>query len=114
MKSLNKFEIWLANLDPGRGTDPGKTRPVIIVQTDFLNEVFHPSTLVCPLTSQIKQGAEPLRIDVHHPALDQKSQVMVDQIRAIDNRRLLRSIGMLSESEARQLNDYLKLVLDLG
>ena len=114
MKSLNKFEIWLANLDPGRGTEPGKTRPVVIVQTDFLNRISHPSTLVCPLTSQTRRNAEPLRIDVQHSALDQPSQVMVDQIRAIDNRRLIKYIGMLSESEATQLDDYLKLVLDLN
>ncbi|MFN2423284.1 MAG: type II toxin-antitoxin system PemK/MazF family toxin, partial [Cryomorphaceae bacterium] len=40
---VKKFEIWLANLDPRMGTEAGKTRPVVVVQTDLLNRV-HPST----------------------------------------------------------------------
>jgi hypothetical protein len=38
---IKKYEIWLANLDPRIGTEPGKTRPVLIVQTDILNKI-HP------------------------------------------------------------------------
>ena len=42
-----QYEIWLADLNPRMGTEPGKTRPVVIIQTDLLNDV-HPSTIVCP------------------------------------------------------------------
>ena len=44
-------EIWLANLNPRRGTEPGKTRPVLIVQAQSLLDAVHPSTLVIPLTT---------------------------------------------------------------
>jgi len=44
-------EIWLANLNPRRGTEPGKTRPVVFVQAQALLDAEHPWTLVVPLTT---------------------------------------------------------------
>jgi len=57
-------EIWLANLNPGRGTEPGKTRPVLLVQSQALLDANHPSTLIIPLTTNLVEDAEPLRIRV--------------------------------------------------
>ena len=57
-------EVWLANLNPRRGTEPGKTRPVLIVQAQALNDAGHPSTLIVPLTTNLIDEAEPLRIRV--------------------------------------------------
>ena len=82
-------EIWLANLDPPHGTEPGMTRPVLIVQAQALLEADHPSTLIIPLTTNVSPDAEPLR--VHVPAagrLRHASDLLIDQIRAIDNRRI--------------------------
>ncbi|RLD88235.1 MAG: type II toxin-antitoxin system PemK/MazF family toxin, partial [Bacteroidetes bacterium] len=45
---IRQYDIWLADLNPRLGTEPGKTRPVLVVQTNLLNQVFHPSTLICP------------------------------------------------------------------
>ena len=53
-------EIWLADLNPRRGTEPGKTRPVLIVQAQALLEAEHPSTLVIPLTTRLVEDAEPM------------------------------------------------------
>lgn len=89
MLTLNHGEVWLANLNPGHGTEPGKTRPVLIVQSQALLDVGHPSTLVLPLTTRLIEGAEPLRLRL--PAqdqLEQDSDVLVDQLRAVNNRRL--------------------------
>ena len=55
-------EIWLANLNPQRGTEPGKTRPVLIIQSQTLLDVGHPSTLIIPLTTHLVEDAAPLRI----------------------------------------------------
>ena len=57
-------EIWLADLNPRRGTDPGKTRPVLIVQAQALLDAEHPSTLVVPLTTRLIEAAEPLRVRI--------------------------------------------------
>lgn len=46
---IKQFEIWMADLIPQIGTEPGKTRPVLVIQTNLLNKIPHPSTIVCPI-----------------------------------------------------------------
>lgn len=83
-------EIWLANLNPGKGTEPSKIRPVLIVQGQALLDARHPSTLIVPLTTQLMDEAEPLRIRVKSQGLlECDSDLLIDQLRAIDNRRLI-------------------------
>ena len=60
----SRGEIWLANLNPGRGTEPGKVRPVLLLQNQALLDAEHPSTLVIPLTTNLVDDAEPLRLRV--------------------------------------------------
>jgi mRNA interferase MazF len=86
----NHDEIWLANLNPGRGTEPGKVRPVLILQNQALLDADHPSTLVVPLTTNLTDDAEPLRLRVvAEGELEKDSDLLVDQLRAIDNKRLI-------------------------
>ena len=83
-------EIWLANLNPGRGTEPGKVRPVVLLQNQALLDAGHPSTLIVPLTTNLVDDAEPLRLRVlAGSGLDRDSDLLVDQVRAIDNKRLV-------------------------
>ena len=83
-------EIWLANLNPGRGKEPGKVRPVLIVQGQALLDAKHPSTLIVPMTTQLTEDAEPLRLRVvAQGRLTADSDLLIDQLRAIDNRRLI-------------------------
>ncbi len=109
-------EIWLANLDPRRGTEPGKTRPVLIVQSPALLNADHPSTLVVPLTTNLVDDADPLRVRI--PAsggLRRESDLVIDQLRAIDNRRLIRGpIVRLPHSLMTRVGQALLEVLDLA
>lgn len=83
-------EIWLANLNPGRGTEPGKVRPVLLLQNQALLDAGHPSTLIVPLTTNLVDDAEPLRLRVlAGSGLEKDSDLLVDQLRAIDNKRLI-------------------------
>src|SRR5437762_2828341 len=108
----NRSEVWLANLDPPRGTEPGKTRPVLIVQAQALLDVDHPSTLVVPLTTQLVDAAEPLRFRIPASgALKKDSDALIDQVRAIDNRRLVH--GPLSRLQPRQLAVVGQALLDV-
>lgn len=91
--------IWLANMNPGRGTEPGKIRPVLLVQNQALLDAGHLSTLILPLTTRLVDDAEPLRFRIAvQPGLDKDSDVLVDQLRAIDNKRLLQ--GPLLQCDA--------------
>jgi mRNA interferase MazF len=88
---LNRGEIWLADLNPHHGTEPGKTRPVLIVQSQALLDAGHPSTYISPLTTKLVEDAEPLRIRLSASVgLTRDSDLLIDQLRAVDNRRLVR------------------------
>jgi mRNA interferase MazF len=109
---IKQYDIWLANLNPGKGTEPGKTRPVVIVQTDLLNDT-HLSTIVCPLTTNIQPDMNILRVHLKKSQLDQLSDILIDQIRAIDNKRLIQRIGKLNQDQIQLLKKNLMIVLDL-
>ena len=54
----------MANLNPKRGSEVGKLRPVLVIQTDMFNEVFHPTVIVLPLSTQLIDDAYPLRLGI--------------------------------------------------
>jgi mRNA interferase MazF len=111
---IKQYEIWLADLNPQFGTEAGKTRPVVIVQTDLLNE-FYPSTIVCPVTTNVKADATILRIHLSKGSakLRENCDIMIDQVRAIDNRRLLKKIGDLPEEKISMMKENMSIMLDL-
>ncbi len=109
---IKQFEIWLADLNPAIGTEPGKTRPVVVVQTDLLNDV-HPSTLICPVTTNIRPEVELLRVHLDKQQLSKPSDVLVDQIRAIDSKRFVRKLGSLTVRQRKVLKTNLGIILDL-
>lgn len=111
---IKQFEIWIADLNPGMGTEAGKIRPVMVVQTDLLNKE-HPSTVVCPITANIKPDAEILRVHLRRPKfrLKEDGDIMIDQVRAIDNRRLVKKLGEVDRDTADKIRENLKIILDL-
>lgn len=111
-QTLKQGEIWLANLNPGRGTEPGKMRPVLIVQNQVLLDTQHPSTLIIPLTTQLISNAEPLRLRIKaHGDLQKDSDLLIDQIRAIDNRRLI--TGPLLECPAPFMQQVFQAIAEV-
>jgi mRNA interferase MazF len=111
-----RFEIWLADLNPQIGTEPGQARPVVVVQTNLLNKIPHPSTIVCPLTTNVQKESEILRVHIKKNTanLNENCDIMIDQVRAIDNKRLIKKIGELPESLAAKVMENLKIILDLN
>jgi len=109
---IEKFHIYLADLNPRMGTEPGKTRPVIVLQTDLLNNI-HPSTIICPLTTKTTKEADILRVHLSkkETGLDRDSDILVDQIRAIDNRKFIKPIGKLSPQHQLQLLENIKTLI---
>jgi mRNA interferase MazF len=112
---IRQFELWIADLSPQLGTEPGKTRPVLVIQTNLLNKIPHPSTIVCPLTTNVKKEAEILRVHLKKGTaeLHQACDIMIDQIRAIDNRRLTKRIGMLPVDLIEVVKENIQIVLHL-
>ena len=109
---IKQYDIWLADLNPSRGTEPGKTRPVVVVQTDFLNET-HLSTLICPITTNVQKEIKLLRVHLKKAQVDKLSDVLVDQVRAIDNKRLLKKLGQLTKEQKIDIKANLRIVFDI-
>ncbi len=109
---IKQYDIWLADLNPSRGTEPGKTRPVVVVQTDLLNET-HLSTLICPITTNVQKEIKLLRVHLKKGQLDKLSDILVDQVRAIDNKRLLKRLGQLTKEQKINIKANLRIVLDI-
>ena len=74
---------------------------------------FHPSTLICPINSLVKLEIELLRVDLKTNQLDVASDILVDQIRAIDNKRFIKKLGVLNKEQIAKLKNNIKVVLDL-
>jgi mRNA interferase MazF len=106
--------LYLADLNPRVGTEPGKVRPVLVVQTDLLNDAGHPSTWVLPCTTRLT-GESLLRV-VLPPGIAgnrEECEVMIDQSRAIDNRRLVRALKPLPRSILAEVVEKLRQLGEL-
>ncbi len=113
--SIKQYEIWTADLNPQIGTEPGKTRPVLIIQTNLLNQIPHPSTIICPITTNVKKDSEILRVHLKkgEAHLHTNCDIMIDQIRAIDNKRLVKKVGDLPKNLIDAVKENLLIVIDL-
>ena len=110
---IRKFHVYLADLNPRMGTEPGKVRPVVVVQTDLLNDA-HPSTIICPVTTRVTKEAKLLRVHLaktEAAGLSEDSDILVDQVRAIDNRRFKRELGCLSDTQKQKLLEALQVLI---
>ena len=111
-----QYEIWIADLNPSLGSEPGKVRPVVVIQSDLLNLAEHTSTITCPISSQRKEGVSFIRIAVDQTAdngLTTNSYILCDQIRAIDVGRLKEKIGVLNGDVIEKINETIKAILTL-
>ncbi len=106
--------LYLADLSPRQGTEPGKLRPVLVVQTDLLNESGHPSTWVLPCTTRLN-GENILRVVLPRGIAGntEECEVMIDQSRAIDNQRLRRKLGHLHAMILEEVKQKLRLLAEL-
>lgn len=112
---IKQYEIWIADLNPQIGTEPGKTRPVLVVQTNLLNKIPHPSTIVCPITTNVQKDSNILRIHLKKGRgnLIENCDVMLDQIRAIDNKRLVKKVGNLPIELIDVVKENISIIIDL-
>jgi mRNA interferase MazF len=88
--------LYLADLNPRQGTEAGKARPVLVVQSNLLNEADHPSTWILPCTTRLT-GENLLRVPLPRGIAGNAADCegMIDQSRSIDNRRFRKALGQL-------------------
>jgi mRNA interferase MazF len=113
--SIKQYEIWIADLNPQIGTEPGKTRPVLVIQTNLLNKIQHPSTLICPITTNVEKEADILRVHLKKGMsnLHEHCDIMIDQMRTIDNKRLIKKVGDIPTELIQKVKENISIILDL-
>ncbi len=112
---FKRGEIYLANLNPRKGNEVGKLRPVLIYQTDMLNDINHLTTTILPLSTILIKDSYPLRYRItKREKLEQTSDILCDHIRTIDNKRIKKGkVAELSLKEMFEIDNQLKIVLGI-
>jgi mRNA interferase MazF len=112
---MRRGEIWTANLNPSRGREIGKVRPVLIVQADELIDAGTPMVVVLPLTTHVYPEFKLWRVTV--PARDRLTeacQVVVDQPRSLDRTRIGEGpLTVLAPAELVAVERSLRVVLGM-
>ncbi len=112
---FRRGEIYLANLNPRKGNEVGKIRPVLIYQSDLLNACKHPTSIVLPLSTSLVDDAFPLRYRITKRGhLEKESDLLCDQLRSLDSRRIISElVATLSLREILEVDRQVKLVLGI-
>ena len=112
---MKRGEIWTANLNPTRGREIGKVRPVLVFQADELIDAGTPMIVVLPLTTHVYPEFKLWRITV--PARDRlrdDCQVVVDQPRSLDRARIGEGpLTVLTPAELAAVERSLRVVLGM-
>ncbi|MCF8235969.1 MAG: type II toxin-antitoxin system PemK/MazF family toxin [Bacteroidales bacterium] len=100
---LNQYEIVLVNLDPTIGSEIKKTRPCAIVSPNEMNKYLR-TIVVAPMTTKSKKY--PTRIEVKFE--NKIGWIVIDQIRTIDKRRIVKVMGRLSQPEIKEVKSVIR------
>lgn len=108
-------EVYLVNFDPTIGAEIQKTRPALIVQNDIANR-YSPITIVAAISSHFEEPLYPTEVRVRFPegGLESDSVVLLNQIRSIDRRRLMRRLGALKPETMEQAGRALQISTGLA
>ena len=99
MREINRGDIWIADLDPVRGSEQGGTRPVLIIQNNKGNR-HSPTVIVAAITSR-KRKILPTHVIIDTDCLPYQSIVLLEQVRTVDKSRLLNYTGRITAAQMR-------------
>lgn len=113
-EKIYRGEIYLANLNPYKGSEQGGKRPVIIIQNDVGNH-YSPTVIVAAVTSRFfKKRALPTHVPLDNEELEKNSLALLEQIRTIDKSRLIRKIGRVPKETMEEIDRAIFVSLALG
>ena|SRR3989338_308196 len=107
-------EIWIVNFDPSVGAEIKKSRPALMLQNDIANE-HSPITIVAAITSKFDEKLYPTEVPIPQGegGLEQVSVALLNQIRSVDKRRLIKKLGILRNETMRDIETALKISIGL-
>jgi mRNA interferase MazF len=112
--AMRRGDIFWADLDPVRGSEQGKNRPVLIIQNDVGNE-HSPVTIIACITTNLSRKDYPTNvfISAKETGLTSDSVVLLNQIRTVDKSRLSKKAGRVPDYKMLEIDEALKISLDL-
>src|SRR5690242_6918459 len=99
---IERFDVHLVALDPTVGSGIQKTRPCVVVSPDEMNRTIA-TVILAPMTTRGRPY--PSRVACHFEGKD--GQIVLDQLRAVDKRRLLKRLGRIADATEQQVLDVL-------
>ncbi len=111
---IKRGEILLSNLEPVVGAEQGRIRPVLVIQND-LGNFTSPTTIIAPITSKIYDKEYPTNVflEKKDSGLKTDSTILLNQIKAIDKRRIIKKLGVVSNEIMRKVNMAIGVSLGL-
>lgn len=111
---IKRGEIFLANLEPKKGSEQGGIRPVLIIQNDISNK-HSPVTIIAAITSKNYEKEFPTNVFLlkKDSKLDKDSTILLNQIRTIDSSRLIKKISTLDNFTMEKVNRALRISLSI-
>ncbi|MGI8419975.1 MAG: type II toxin-antitoxin system PemK/MazF family toxin [Candidatus Levyibacteriota bacterium] len=111
---IRRGDIWITDLRPGVGREVAKKRPTLVISINPINSIS-PTVIVIPISSRIPTllGPERIFLSASESMLEKDSVILNFHIRAVDKKRLSKKISSLSKTKMKEVEEALKLVLDL-
>ena len=100
---MKQFDVYLVNLDPTRGAEMKKTRPAVVISPNEMNKHLQ-TVIIAPLTHS--QKGYPSRVQTTFSG--QPGEVVLDQLRAIDKKRLVKKLGKMDATGADHIRQVLQ------
>ena len=100
---INQYHIFLVNLDPTIGSEIKKTRPCVVISPNEMNKYLN-TVVIAPMTTSSKNY--PTRVKIKH--VRKTGWIVIDQIRTIDKKRIIKLLGNLSKKEIEEVKGVIK------
>jgi mRNA interferase MazF len=112
---MKRGEIWWSTLPSPRDSEPGRRRPVLIVQSDAFNQSKIRTVVAAVITSNVRLARAPgnVALEGRQSGLRRPSVVNVSQVVTVDKSFLTERVGALNPESMKQVDAGLRLVLSV-
>lgn len=112
--TVNRGEIWLAELNPVRGSEQAGMRPVLVIQTNAINR-FTTTILTIPFTTNLRRASLPscIQVAAGEGGLSSESVALCHQLRVLDKTRLTKKLGKVSNAILEQIETCILFTLGI-
>jgi len=113
MKTPNRGDIWMVNLNPTKGREQSGIRPVLVISVDFFNNSLADLVVVIPITSKKKGTPLHVSISIEETGLKTESYIKCEDVRSISKERFIEYMGSVISATLNEVEHKLKLLLGL-